>query len=103
MTPKPPRNSISGGRIETMLRDLHVGAIQPLRGAFEALVLPLLGAERLHDPVAGERFGGDVRQVLERLLAAPRACAARRCPSRTSGYTTSGAPVTQTSASRKST
>src|SRR4029077_7810068 len=31
-----------------------------------------LGAERLHDAVAGERLDAHVREMLERLLAAPR-------------------------------
>ena len=61
-----------------------------------------LGAERLDDPMTREGFGRDVRQVLDLFLAAPGACAAPAGPSLTSGYTTSGAPVTQTSASRAS-
>ena len=38
----------------------------------EFLRLALLGAERLDDAVAGERFGTDVRDLRQRLLAAPR-------------------------------
>ena len=43
-----------------------------IAGAAELLGLVRLGAERLDDAVAGERLGADVRQLLERFLAAPR-------------------------------
>ena len=41
----------------------------------EPLLLVSLRAERLDDAVAGERFGRDVRQLLELFLAAPRRAA----------------------------
>ena len=69
----PPSSSISGGSTDTTPRHLHVRAIEPLatrRSNFAASLR--LGAERLDDAVPGERLGADVRQVLERLLAAPR-------------------------------
>ena len=53
-------------------RHLHVRAVQPLRRRRELVRLVLLGAERLDDAVAGERLGADVREVLQRLLAAAR-------------------------------
>ena len=53
-------------------RDLHVGAEQMVAGAVELLGLVRLGAERLDDAMAGERLGADVRELLERFLAAPR-------------------------------
>ena len=82
--------------------DLEVGAVDLLRRALEARLLVRLGAERLDDPVPGERFGGDVGQVLELLLAAARSATGSVCPNRVSGYAARGAPVTATSASCQS-
>ena len=56
-------------------RDLEVDAVEELGGALEALALVLLRAEGLDDAMAGEGFGGDVREALDGLLAAARAAA----------------------------
>ena len=53
-------------------RDLHVRAIQQLGRAAEARRLARLGAERLDDAMSREALGGQVRDVLELFLAAPR-------------------------------
>ena len=66
-------------------RHLHVRPEQAARRLGEPRRLPPLGAERLHDAMAGERLGAHVRQVLELLLAPARALRRSRCPSRTSG------------------
>ena len=50
----------------------HVGAVELIGGAAELAGLAVLGQERLDDAVSGEGFAGDVRQPLERLLAAVR-------------------------------
>ena len=68
-----------------MLVTFRFVAVELLRDRAEPRRLVLLGAERLDDPVSGERLRGHVRQVLE-LLPAPRRLVRRtRCPSRTSG------------------
>ena len=56
-------------------RDLQVDAVEELGGALEALALVLLGAEGLDDAMAGEGFGGDVRETLDGFLAAAGAAA----------------------------
>ena len=53
-------------------RHLHVRPEQVIAGALELLAFVRLGAECLDDAVTGERFGAQMGQVLERLLAAPR-------------------------------
>ena len=84
-------------------RHLQVGAdTASPDDALELRGLARLGAERLDDAVAGERLGGDVRHVLQRFLAPAASPCARACRSATSGYTTSGAPVMHSSASRAS-
>ena len=65
-------------------RHLHVRAEQLMPARLNLLGLVRLGAERLDDAVAGERLGADVRQVLERFLAAP-VVRRTRWPSRISG------------------
>ena len=50
----------------------HVGAIELVGRGAELRRLAALGQERLDDAVAGEGLAGDVRQPLERLLAAVR-------------------------------
>ena len=70
--PTPPTTSISGGRLESAAVTFMFvrNRLKPAR--LNLLGLVRLGAERLHDAMAGERLGADVRQRLERLLAAPR-------------------------------
>ena len=80
----PPRNSISGGSIDEHARHLQVGAIEQSRGALELRRLTRLGAERLDDAMAGERFAGDVRQCSSRSWL-HRVTVRSRRPSRTSG------------------
>ena len=70
--PTPPSSSISGGRLDSAAVTFMLVRNRPIAGAPELLGLVRLGAERLHDAMAGERLGADVRQLLERLLAAPR-------------------------------
>jgi hypothetical protein len=52
-------------------RHLHVRPEQMIPGAAELPGFVRFGSERLDDAVAGKRLGADVRQLLERLLAAP--------------------------------
>jgi len=52
-------------------RHLHVGAVDAVRGRRETPRLLGLGANAFTDAVPGERLGGEVRQVLQLLLAAP--------------------------------
>ena len=66
-------------------RHFQVGAVQAVATPAEIGRLVLLGAKRLHDPVAGEGFDRDVREVGELLLAPRRLVRRTRCPSRTSG------------------
>ncbi len=70
--PMPPSSSISGGRLDERRRHLHVRAEQLIAGPVESLRLLRLVAERLDDAMAGEAFGADVRELLERFLTAPR-------------------------------
>ncbi len=69
---RPPMNSMRGGSADRapVIR-MFVRYTEQRREA-EPLRLPRLRAERLHDPVPGERLRAQVRQVLEFLLAAPR-------------------------------
>ena len=68
----PPRNSMIGGSTETRARDLQVRAVQAVRTRrANRSASCALRAERLHDAMAGEGLGGQVRQMLEMLLAAP--------------------------------
>jgi hypothetical protein len=53
-------------------RHLQVRAIEPGRRHREPLGLARLGAERLHDSVPRETFRGQVRDVFQILLSAPR-------------------------------
>ena len=57
--------------------DLQVRSVQLLRRRAEPLRFMLLAAERLDDAVAGERFGGQVREVLELLPGCGGSNAAR--------------------------
>ena len=52
--------------------DLQVDPIEPLRRSCEPGLLLRFRAEGLDDPVTGERFRAQVRDVLERLLAPAR-------------------------------
>ncbi len=54
-------------------RDLQVRPVQPLGRVPEPPAFPSLCPERLHDPVAGERLGRDMREMLELLLPPPGA------------------------------
>jgi predicted site-specific integrase-resolvase len=74
---KPPINSISGGRLESAAIHLHVRAIETRAGAGELLGFLAFASKRFHDPVPRERFGADMGQLLERLLAAVRCPAGR--------------------------
>ena len=68
----PPRNSIKRRQHRQDAGDLQVGAKQRRRGALELGAFAALRAKGLDDAVAGERFAGDVRHVLLRLLAPAR-------------------------------
>ena len=68
----PPMNSISGGSADSALVIRMFVRYSSCDAAAEPRGLARFGAERLDDAMAGERLGGQVRDVLELLLAAPR-------------------------------
>ena len=79
----PPSHSISGGSADTVLVTCML--VRYTRcDASSNRAASCLGAERLDDAVAGERFGGDVREHLELFLRAP-ASPADALPEPTSG------------------
>ena len=74
-TARPPRNSISGGSSATVLVTLRLVRYSRCAALANRRLSCASAPKRLDDAVAGERLGGDVRQVLELLLAPPRRAA----------------------------